>query len=255
MRTLRRPLRAAAPVVALLAAACGDDATAPVDAADELSVRRETPHGVYFHSPGDSIDLEAQEAYYAWLLERTGIDPARELVYLKYRDRAHMRRATGQDTNGWAELGTYRFHTISELDNHESVHALVSSEWNAAPALMNEGIAVAHQVLPHLGILEPVWSGTPIDTLAARALRDGTLPRLEELVESSDFRGFDESLSYPIAGSFVRFVIERHGLARTESFFRSSRLDDSGTRLRAVFHEAYGEEIEAAWAAWRSSLD
>lgn len=241
--------------VALLVPACGGDSPGPLDPTHDLTVRHETGHGVYYHAPGDAIDLAAQEEYYAWLFERLGSEPAEPLVYFKYRNRAHMEEVTGHaGTNGWAEVGTYRFHTISEIDNHESVHALVSSEWNAAPALMNEGFAVAHQALPHLDILDPVWSGTSIDTIAARALRDGILPPVEDLLESSDFRRHETSFIYPIAGSFVKRVIERHGYRAVEAFFRSSDLDDSGERLRSTFRAAFGEEITDAWSEWTESL-
>lgn len=241
--------------ISLSAAGCGSDPAAPRDPTEDLTVRHETEHGIYYHAPGDAVDLEAQEEYYVWLFERMGLEPSQPLVYFKYRNRAHMGEVTGNsDTNGWAEIGTYRFHTIWDIDNHESVHALVSSEWNAAPALMNEGMAVAHQALPHLGITDPVWSGTPIDTLAARAIRKGSLPPVEELLKSTDFRRYETSFIYPVAGSFVKWVLDRHGYGAAESFFRMSTLDDSGERLRANFRSAFGGEIEDAWDAWRESL-
>lgn len=241
--------------LSLLAAGCGSDPTAPLDPTEELTVRHETEHGIYYHAPGDGIDLEAQEEYYVWLFERMGLQPSQPLVYFKYRNRAHMEEVTGRaETNGWAEIGTYRFHTIWEIDNHESVHALVSSEWNAAPALMNEGIAVAHQALPHLGITDPGWSGTPIDTLAARAIRKGSLPPVEELLESADFRRYETSFIYPVAGSFVKWVVERHGYGAVESYFRSSTLDDSAARLRSTFRAAFGEEITEAWDGWQADI-
>lgn len=240
--------------LAVLLGGCDKAPSGPSGPFDELSVRRETAHGVYFHAPGDTVYAEAQEAYYLWLFDRLGVEPVAPLVFMKYRSRAHMKRLTGSSVNGWAEPGTRRFHTIWPFDNHESVHAVVASEWNVGPALMNEGFAVAHQMAPHAGILEPVWSGTPIDTIAARALRQGTLPPLGGLLESRDFRKYDDGLSYPVAGSFVRSVLQRHGYRAAEAFFRNSDYEDSGARLRAVFRDAFDEEIEDAWSAWLTSL-
>jgi hypothetical protein len=242
----------ALPLAVVLLGACGESPVAPPDPSDMLSVRQETALGVYLHAPDDWIDVETQDVYYAWLFERTGLTPARPLEFLKYRNRAHMERLTGKSVNGWAERGTYRFHTIWSTDEHESVHALVSSEWNAAPALMNEGMAVAHQV--PVGAAVPLWNGTPVDTLAARALRDGTLPSLADVMESRDFRRHDEGLAYPVAGSFVKSLIERHGYGRLERFFRSSGLLETASQLRADFRAAFGEEIEDAWSVWKGSL-
>lgn len=250
--TAFRRVPVAAPLAVVLLGACGESPVAPPDPSDMLSVRQETALGVYLHAPGDWIDVETQEAYYAWLFERTGLTPARPLEFHKYRNRAHMERLTGERVNGWAEDGTYRFHTIWTMDDHESVHALVSAEWNAAPALMNEGMAVAHQV--PVGTSVPLWNGTPVDTLAARALRAGTLPPLAELVESRDFRRYDEGLTYPIAGSFVNSLIARHGYGRLEGFFRSSGRLETAAQLRADFRAAFGEGVEHAWAVWTASL-
>lgn len=254
---IRRPgdrsVRRAVPLTLVLLGGCGDGPSVPLPS-DELTVREEGALGVYHRAPDDSVDVESQEAYYAWLFDRLGVTPAEPLVYLKYRNRSHMARVTGKRVNGWAELGTYRFHTIWPLDDHESVHALVTSVWNAAPALMNEGFAVAHQVPVRRGGTEPTWNGTPVDTLAARALRSGTLPPLGTMLDSRDFRRHGEALSYPVAGSFVKSVLERHGYRAAKSFFRSSTLEDRAERLRANFRNAFGEGIEEAWAAWLSSL-
>lgn len=239
----------------VLAAGCSDAPSGPSGPHDELSERRTTAHGVYFHAPGDTVYAEAQETYYLWLFDRMDVEPTAPLVFLKYRSRAHMERLTGESVNGWAERDTRRFHTIWPFDNHESVHALASAEWKAAaPALLSEGFAVAHQVAPHAGIMEPVWSGTPIDTIAARALRNGTMPPVGKLLESPDFRRYDEALSYPIAGSFVRSVLRRHGYDALEAFFGNSDFEDSGSELRASFRGAFGEEIEDAWEVWLDSL-
>lgn len=240
--------------IAVLAGGCDAAPSGPSGPGDELSVRRETSRGVYFHAPGDTVYLEAQDTYYLWLFDRMGVEPAAPLVFLKYRSRAHMERLTGKSVNGWAEIGNRRFHTIWPFDNHEAVHAVVSAEWRTAPALMNEGFAVAHQVAPHAGIAEPVWSGTLIDTIAARALRGGEIPPVEELLESRDFRKYDEAFSYPIAGSFVRSVLRRHGYHAAETFFRSSDHEHSAAQLRLAFRAAFGEEIKDAWTIWLNSL-
>lgn len=221
---------------------------------DVLTVRLESAHGVYFHAPGDHVDVVAQEAYYEWLFERFDLEPPEPLVFFKYRDRAHMKEVTGEDTNGWAEIGTYRFHSIWEWDNHESVHALVTALWGHPPALMNEGLAMAHQTLPVLGRLEPQWSGTHVDTLAARFRRQDRIPPLETLLTSVDFFQYDTEMTYPLSGSFVCFVLGRHGYERMKAFVGSSDFYDGAAEFRADFRQAFGEDIDDVWDAWLSGL-
>ena len=91
-----------------------------------------------------------------------------------YRDRAHLRALTGRYTNGFAEPGTTRFHTIWQIDNHEGVHTLVILQIGHPPALFNEGVAVAHQTEPAQSILTPRWNGTDLHVLARQDRRRRT---------------------------------------------------------------------------------
>ena len=157
-----------APVlVALILSGCHDS---PTDPADRLSTRVESAHYVYLHAAGDAVDPLWQERYYDWLIGQLGVDPGQKLEYRKYRDRAHLRALTGRNTNGFAEPGTIRFHTIWPIDNHEGVHTIVILRLGHPPALFNEGIAVAHQAILVSDVFEVRWNGQRLDDLAAQRL-------------------------------------------------------------------------------------
>jgi hypothetical protein len=79
---------------------------------------------VIHSSQGDVVDAAWQETYYAWAVGGLELAPTGRLDYFKYRDRADLRSVTGRDTNGFAEGGTTRFHTIWPMDNHGGVHTL-----------------------------------------------------------------------------------------------------------------------------------
>lgn len=166
-------LRRAAAVLAVAAfmLSCGGARMAPEEV---LTVRTEAERGIYYHAPGDRVEIEVQESYYEWLIERTGLEPTERFVFFKYRDRGHLLAVSGRSGNAWAEGGNYRFHTIWPTDDHESVHALVTSRVGDAPPLLSEGFAVAHQTLPSLDV--PRWSGTPLDVLAARYQEQHAIP-------------------------------------------------------------------------------
>ena len=230
---------------------CRDD---PTDPADILSSRSESAHYVYLHSAGDAVDAVSQERYHEWLLGQLGIDPASKLEYRKYRDRAHLRRMTGRNTNGFAEPGTLRFHSIWPYDNHESVHALVVVHMGHPPALFNEGMAVAHQAISLATGFEVRWNGRALDAIAAEHLLAGRLPALEAVLESPRFFDFDENLMYPVAGSFVRYLISRHGWTPLKQYIATSAFSHSASQTRAAFAAAYGLSVDDAWAAWRLTL-
>jgi hypothetical protein len=235
---------------ALVIVACGDESTDP---ADMLSVREESAHYVYLHAPGDAVHPVMQEQYHEWVVAQLGVDPE-PLEYRKYRDRAHMRAVTGRNTNGFAEPGTIRFHTIWPFDNHESVHSLVTMHLGHPPALFNEGIAVAHQALFIGNEFVLRWNGRHPDEIAAERLRAGQIPALDQVLESPRFFDFDENLMYPLSGSFVRFLITRYGRTPLASYFANSNFNHSATQTRTAFRAAYGISVDDAWAAWRAAL-
>ena len=248
--SVRRPLSAFLGAL-MLATGCHGSSLSP---ADVLSVRRESAHYVYLSSEGDAVDATWQETYHAWLLNELDVDPGQPLEYRKYRDRAHLRRVTGRTTNGFAEPGTVRFHTIWPRDNHEVVHTVVILTLGHPPALFNEGIAVAHSTDPSGGVLAPRWNGRDLDVIAKEQLLAGRIPVLDRVLESPGFFGAGEELMYPLAGSFVRYLIDHHGLPAMKMYLHGSAFGDSAARTRTAFLAAYGITLDAAWSAWQESI-
>src|SRR5262245_55997879 len=105
--------------------ACGGSPAAPSATASPLSETTTSEHYVVHFAPGDSVDTAWQDRYYEWLVPALQVQSTTRLEYNKYRDRAHLKALTGKETNGFAEPGTARFHTIWPTDNHEGVHTLV----------------------------------------------------------------------------------------------------------------------------------
>jgi hypothetical protein len=155
------------------------------------------------------------------------LQPSPRLDYYKYRDRGHLKALTGRDTNGFADAGTTRFHTIWPTDNHEGVHTVVILQMGHPPPLFTEGIAVAHQTNPPQGILRPRWNGTDLHVLARQYDAAGRLAALRSLLRSSDFFDFDSNVMYPCAGSFVLYLIDSQGLVPLKKYFATATVDDA----------------------------
>jgi hypothetical protein len=248
----RHPQRACRFAFACVVLLAGCDSPAAPRADDALTVRTESAHYVYYSAPGDGVDVAWQEGYYDWVTAALQIEPGGKLEYRKYRDRAHLERVTGRSTNGFAEPGTPRFHTIWPRDNHEMVHVLVILGLGHPPALFNEGVAVAHQMIPAEGVFYAQWNRRNVHQIAAEFIAAGRLPPLAQLLESRDFFRFDQEMTYPVAGSFVRFLIDRYGLAPFKSYLHGRSFDDGAAQTRAAFEAAYGRTLDTAWAEWRA---
>ena len=235
-------------------AGCGDSPTSP-SGSGSLPLVAETATMRYYHEPGDTIDVERQEPYNAWAIERLGISLPQKVEYRKYFSREAMGRYTGNaGTNGFAEPSLWRFHTIWPFDNHEVVH--VYSALVGRPSdFFNEGIAVSFQTDPARGDFTVTFNGQQVHAACRTYLLTGALPLpMSRHVTSAGFRGIsDTTLSYRMAGSFVLHMTERFGLPALLQFFRgTNNRDESLDAIRTRIQSVYGvslEDIESSWLA------
>lgn len=234
-------------------AACGPPG-APSGSGLEMNQTLTARHYTIRSSRGDSVDIVWQDAYYEWLIAALDVADSGPLEYFKYRDRAHLEALTGRSTNGFAEVGTKRFHTVWSRDNHESVHTVVLLHMGHPPSLFTEGIAVAHQVDPARGLLTPRWNDQDLHALARVYDSAGLLPALSAVVVSTDFARLDAQVTYPVSGSFVRYLLDSYGLARMKSFFAGARFDEARATVDVRFQSAYGRSLDSAWVEWRAWL-
>lgn len=235
--------------------ACGAGPVAPEDQLVRLS---ESGHFVFFASEGDPtvFDTVYQERHFAWVLTGLALSYPGKVSFLKYRDRAHLERATGRKTNGFAEPDQGRFHTIWTMDNHEYIHVVFVNRVGNPPALFNEGVAVAFHGASLSGSFEgpPLWNGVSSDRLARDMLLAGTLPSLDDLAESKRFRSIDDQVTYPIAGSFVRFLIDRGQIESFKAFAKACGSGSGTAEIKRQFEGVYGTPLASWWGEWKEYL-
>jgi hypothetical protein len=78
-----------------------DSPTAPT--ATPLPLQRETAGMRYYYAAGDTIDVDWQEAYNAWVIDRIGVRPPQPIEYYKYRSRADMGDHIGVLDDEWVQ--------------------------------------------------------------------------------------------------------------------------------------------------------
>ena len=131
-------------------------------------------------------------------------------------------------------------------------------EWGHPPALFTEGIAVAlaPQAIYGFGNFreEPTWNGQKLDDIAVSLLQKQKVPELGVLVESDAFHGLSTDISYPIAGSFVCYLLKKFPVENLKQVFLGTSFFDSAEKLNAVFYHAYGVEISNIWDEWQQYL-
>jgi hypothetical protein len=247
--------------LAVSLAACGKHEVSPTGPSTmgppalPLAETLETSSYLFRFSTGDTVDSAWQQAYYEWAIAALDVRVPQRVTYNKYRNRQQMGDLTGRyETNGYAEPGTFTVHTIWPIDNHEVVH-VYSALFGTAVALFNEGLAVAHQTDPMRGDFKPRWNGTELHDWARNFRRQGTLVPFDRLIATSDFRSINPDVTYPEAGSFVRFVLDTYGLDRVKQFFRTGSLLDTADSVRRQFAAVYNRSIADVERDWWAMLD
>jgi len=194
----------------------------------------QTERGTYFSHAAARPDVGRIEAFVKRLESQLGTAAPTARYYL-YEDVQQLAAGTGLYAAGVTDTARHEVHSTLAFHRHEIVH-LVASELGDPGVFFHEGLAVA------LGD-EGRWRGKAVDDLARRRLGAGPM---ETLV-----RGFgrgDPEAMYPIAGSFVGWLIRTRSLDEVCRFFR---LSEEGPR---AFPLAFGLSLEEAGAAWRRSL-
>jgi hypothetical protein len=171
------------------------------------------------------------------LLSETNYEPRINVFVVGSRSR--MQKLVGRIIDGIAYYNTNVIalvsgDSVSGSPIHEVFHALAMRTWGLGPTWLNEGMSV---------YAAGTWQGRDLHS-RARELRDrNELAPLDRLTH--DFRALDPRISYPQAGSFVRFLREHYNPAALHALWVGN--DAEFTRLAGI-------DLAAADKLWRDSL-
>jgi hypothetical protein len=240
-------------MAAVAALSCGSSGGTPTAPSAPLTSSTETVHYVFHYAATDSVDAVRQEAFHDWFTPMFGVSLDQRIQYYKYASRTEITSATGQNTNGFAVPSTATLHTIWPFEPHEAIH-VYSATFGEPSDFFNEGIAVGLSTDPMAGRLTPWWNARPVDDVVRGLQQQGQVPALSTIAETLRFRALDSQISYPVAGSFMAFVVATHGVVPTKSFFRTSSRQDPLATIRANFQLVFGVSFESAEQAWIEHL-
>jgi hypothetical protein len=115
-------------------------------------------------------------------------------------------------------------------------------------------VAVAYQIDPSRDQI-PRWSGTALHDLSRQFRQQGRLLPLATLVETASWRSQDPNVAYPESGSFMRWLIDTHGLDRLRNLYaRATGPNEPAAGVRSAFATVYGRSLDELEAAWLAAL-
>lgn len=205
-----------------------------------FELQKRTQRVSYYSRGKARVDVERSEEFLARLFEVFGEAPEGWRLEYYLHGSGSVRSASGAHATGITDLVASRIDSIRPFHPHELVHA-VAGRVGRCPVFFAEGIAVALTS-------EGRWGERSIDEVARTALASGT--RLEPFLRA--FEGQDPRLAYPLSGSFVGFLIDRHGIEAFVTFLRECGPSPRGHE--GAFRRAFGQSVARATIAWQMAL-
>lgn len=245
-------------ILILSIAFCKSSPTSPIDgnqALLELTQILETQNFIFYYSPGDFVYAERSEAFHEWAVSFLNVSCPKKIEYYKYKDREQQKRITGSTSTGWAITDSFEVHTSLPWMNHECTH-LYTSLIGRPSIFFNEGIAVALQVDPYNNdFVAREKNGEPIHSIVKRYKNEGVLYPVENIIDLSGFTDNDYIITYPEAGSFVRYLLDTYGITNLKAIFTSVSRYDSKEVIKDKFLSIYGISVAEVEAEWLIFLD
>jgi hypothetical protein len=220
--------------------ACGSLAAAQADAGPLLVFSRagESAH-VTLYAQERAPDVHRFERELRDVARALGDSALPRLQLFYYEHASDVAVATGRYAGGVTFAGLSQIHSTAYRLRHEMVH-LIASRFGGDPgAFFQEGLAVA------VGDGGRHSDGRAVDDVARGSLRATALSTLV-----ARFASTDPQEAYPVAGSFMRFLLKRHGTTRVLRFFKDSTLGARGEAFQNVF----GESLDATGSLWMTRL-
>jgi hypothetical protein len=268
VRAERRGLRAAAApaVVVLVALGALGGARAALEASGlsgsraavtaALGARREGPRCTLVlpaEKPAAAAEALLAECEFqlADLSRALDVTPPPRVTAYVYRSAAEKRRLVGAAATEYAKPWLREIHLVDAplphpLLRHELVHA-VAAEVAGGPL----GVPARALVLVSAGLVEGLAAAleTPRGRFTvhewSRAAKDlGLLPDVAAIVGPTGFYAEPPARAYAAAGSFLAYVLERHGAGTVREAYRSGDVA-----------AATGVPLAALAAEWRRFLD
>jgi len=188
-----------------------------------------------FYTKGAKVEAEKSEQYLAKVEAMLGAKFDGHADYYRYASTTELAVATGAYAEGVTYTGQKQIHSSHGFHAHEIVH-LVAGQMGDPGVMFHEGLAVV------LGN-EARWNGADVDKIAKRAVK-----AVAAMTLLGSFEGLDAQTAYPVAGSFVKGLIAKHGLNKVADFFRScGRPSDRDFAFQQTFGVTYAQAVND-WA-------
>ena len=184
-----------------------------------------TPHYALHYHPGTAAETdirtiaEVQEAGFETVCQVLGVEQESEIRYFLCACAEETAGVSleGEQNNAVAippnlVVALYD-DDVKCIGCHEDVHLIARQALGYPPSLLlREGLAM---------YFDRTWWGIPNEAWVLELLDSGRYVELAVLADDDQFGGFDCTITYPIAGALVDYLVSRFGMDRFKLLYRT----------------------------------
>lgn len=240
--------------------ACSNGAPLAPDPAAPLERTLASRHFDFHFAAGDTVlpeEARINDEAYEIIRDALGTDFSRRIQFNKFFNPEHIERLTGRRTEGGFVTGGVIFMTRA-LDPHEIVHVIAQEELGRPSDFFDEGLAVNFGGLRvedgRVTLFPSALRNFDVDREALSVFASGRFGgSIRGILSTAGFDALPFDVTYPLAGSFVKFLLRSRGLEALKLFFGRSRPSDPVEQVVADLEAALGAPFAELEAGWRSS--
>ncbi len=177
------------------------------------------------------------------ILKKIGMKPPeKKFKIFLYKDQDQKKEFTGVPGKIHFMDGRKEIHMIADSffaeHHHDDAHIVAGFILSGNASIhMTEGFAI---------FIDSQWKGKSLPYWSGFFLKLGKLPPLEELLDEGKFIKLASDYSYPLIGSVVTMLIEKHGIEKFKEILGMQKVTDDALKKAAGFDLS---QLEAEWVA------
>ncbi len=185
--------------------------------------------------------ISSTEEHLAAIESALGVKHEDRIDFYNYRSIQRKEAVTG---NAWeAHYVGSTVHTIGWEDKHKLAH-MVLRPLGESTLLLREGLAM---------YLSQKTMGIDLHSRVRRLSRTELLPSVKTLCDDRQFKEIGADLSFPAAGSFVRFLVEEYGMQKVKLLYSAMDPGSPAAKFKQTFQQIIRRDFLDAEAMWRTS--
>ena len=204
--------------------------------------KKETEHYIFHYHKNSfaekNIDeiVSFQERCYSYICKVLKVKMDRKIQYFLCESPEEVGKMYGDNepANGATKMPDKIYAVYNEklkiVGTHEDAHIIsYNTLGNPKQALLREGLAM---------FFDKLWWGIPNEAWVQVFINNGLYVNLSRLADNNEFYRYSDIITYPIAGSFVNYLVSIFDIERFKDFYKTVKDD-----FDKCFLESFGVSL------------